>query len=268
MLPALRMGDEMAGEAGDARKRFARLAAACLAVGMVMAAGAGAAGAEVVYNNLPPMSVRDPGSQCLVTGCGVSSFGGEIEMAGTRRRITSVTAVLASFTCQSGVYTSDSCKSEPHAKFSWPATLKVFAANGNAPGALLGEATDTFSVPYKPTPNLPHGNHVGCPMTPEGRGWGTGCHISDAARVTFKGLSITAPQAVIFEISEGPGAGANGEIVNVATNNPYNGNTEQFEGGPPPTVGSDPYPSEAIVNGAPQSGWEGFQPAFKVTASS
>ena len=237
-----------------------------------LAITAGAASAAVVYKNLPPLSVKDTGSQCLA-GCGVTSFGGVVGLGGKDRHITEVIAEVSSFSCQYGIYSNDSCETVKKAQYSEQVTLKIYApkvGEENEPGALLDESTVSALVPYKPSPNV-----TGCPLTSEGRGWGSECHIGDLAKVRFAGLSAFAEEKkVVLEVElpqDGQATDVNKSgdpnIVNVATNNPYNGLTETFEGGPAPSKGFDPYPSEAVINGASETGWTGFQPAFEVQAA-
>ena len=86
------------------------MAVALLAAGALMAIAAGAASAEVIYNNVPsPL----PGNFASIGFAATSStqFGGEVEVAGAARKNPTVTVVMSSWACQSGSWSADTCSS-------------------------------------------------------------------------------------------------------------------------------------------------------------
>jgi len=244
-----------------------------------LALAAGAASAAKVYKNLPPGKTQDTESECM-NGCGHTSFGVEVELAGRDRYINSVTGELSSFSCQYGIYSNDTCETEQGAVYGEHVVLKVYEPILNEPGALLAEYEEVFAIPYKPAPNV-----HGCVNHGEGTGWGPKCHIGDLAKVKFENIGpiFAASGRVILELavpedesSRNRNLSGVPNVVNVATATPFNGVKYEYEPIPTPSKGSDPYGAEVIFGTATHPEGEsvasteeapGSVPAFEVTAS-
>jgi hypothetical protein len=223
--------------------------AAILTALCALALAASTASAAKVYKNLPAGKVKDTESECM-NGCGHTSFGVEVQLAGRDRYITAVTGVLSSFSCEEGVYSNNTCETEPGATYNELVTLRIYEPILNEPGALLGEFKGTYPVPYKPEPNV-----HGCVNHGEGSGWGPECHIGDLAKVKFEHLPsvFEASGRAILELavpedesSHDHNKSGDPNVVNVATATPFNGVKYEYEAIPAPSKGSDPYGAEVI----------------------
>src|ERR1700689_5068659 len=91
-LDQQRMETDMSGRIP---RRASKLAVAVLAVVLLSAVGAGAAGAEVMYNNIRSSSVPVLGSP----SDSVDEFGGEVQFAGTDGRSPTVAVEVESYAC-------------------------------------------------------------------------------------------------------------------------------------------------------------------------
>jgi len=129
--------------------RIVRLAAAFLAVLAVGAVMAGAASAEVVYNNIP---AKLPGNFASIGFAATSTteFGGQIELAGTARKQPTVTVVMSSWACQTGGWTTANCVSKPNKGFKVPLTVRVYNAAELSEGP-LAEQTKNIKMFYRPS---------------------------------------------------------------------------------------------------------------------
>ena len=130
--------------------RIARLCAAFLTVVAVGAVAAGAASAEVVYNNVPS---KLPGNFASIGLEATSSteFGGEIELAGTARSMPTVTVVMSSWACGTGGVGSGCTTTKANkAGFKVPQTVKIYAAGELAEGP-VAEKTKSVKMLYRPS---------------------------------------------------------------------------------------------------------------------
>ena len=140
--------------------RIARLCAAFLTVVAVGAVAAGAASAEVVYDNVPGAL---PGNFASIglAATSTTEFGGEIELAGTARSKPTVTVVMSSWACQTGSWTSGCSTPKPTKGFKVPLTVRVYAANELSEGP-VAEKTKNIKMLYRPSDDLtncPEGGH-------------------------------------------------------------------------------------------------------------
>ncbi|HYM54661.1 MAG TPA: hypothetical protein VES97_04820 [Solirubrobacteraceae bacterium] len=223
-----------------------------------LAATAGtAAGAQVIYNNIPlpfPGGMSSMAFQATQT----SEFGGQVQFAGALRARPTVTVVMSSWACQSGNWFENDCVTSPGATFTEPVTLNVYEVGaGGAPGALLASDTQTFQMPYRPS-----ANHVKCPQTgPEesGRFFLKGeCLHERVFKILFPNVPLNLPEKAIITVAyntsqygpapygalacESEPQGCPYDSLNVAVRNPG------FEATPVPTVGSDPLPEDAYIS--------------------
>jgi len=260
------------------------LAAILLAVG-ALAIGAGAASAGVAYKNTPsplPGNLPSLGFEATST----SEFGGQVELAKKRRKITSVMVDMSSWACQKGA--NATCETVRKAKFSQPITIRLYNVGpANVLGSLIYQTTQTFGIRYRPSEN------PACPLTGEGnKGWGPECFSGFLQKITFHLPGVTVPQRVIIAIAyntqnygEAPtGVAGPYNSLNVGLDSEFNEVTHKWMEFAPPTVGSDPAPTDAYLsstwggaycNEAEGTGsfrldpgcWEDFQPLFEVKAS-
>lgn len=266
--------------------RTAKLASAtlvALSALAISAATADASHSEVIYNNLNtvPTTVNglpndDTFSQSYGGG-GVTAVGNELGFAGTARELTSVKTEIDSFKCERGEYQYENCYSKPGRKFRYPLTLRIYEREpGHYRARLLGEVTQTFKMPYRPTTN------VACPATPEGKGFGSNCDVGGVlGTITFKVPDIGVGEKAFIEVRNATPE----EPVNLGLEEAYKGfSNNQFEGVPgsyTPEVGSDPLGPEKLyltcedppspfcnapAEGAFFGGYEGDLPVFEIQA--
>jgi hypothetical protein len=140
----------MESDMGARPRRAISAAVALLAVAAMAAIGAGTAGAEVVYNNVPsPL----PGNFASVGLAATSSteFGGEIELAGKARSKPTITVVMSSWACEAGGVYEGNCKTSAKSKgFKVPITVKVYNA-GELEEGPIAEMTSTKKMLYRPS---------------------------------------------------------------------------------------------------------------------
>jgi len=248
-----------------------------IATGCSAIAASAASALEIIYDNqntVPTIGARteDTFSQPF-EGAENPSIGGIVEFSGTERKLTSLTAELDSSRCQEGNYAEDTCTTHPGKKFEYTMTLKVYAVTGVLErGALLGGQTVTAKLPYRPSTN------PSCPSTPEGKGFGSNCDVGGVlSHIKFKNFKqiIMLPSQVIIELT----VPESGEEVNVGLEGAYKEydvESGEYVGVPglgAPETGSEPLANEVFVNGVASSyfkgfasGFEGYQPVFKVIA--
>ena len=159
------------------------------------AASASAAGV-VVYSNIPvalPGNFASEGFSC----CEVKEFGGQMELAGSKRNKPVVEVVMSTWACQYGSWSLNSCETPlPKKKFRWPLTLSVYeVGEKNSVGEEIGSVTKTFAMPYRPSDDP-----VNCP---EGERWYDAkeatCYHGFAVRLKFPALKVLRlPKHVIL----------------------------------------------------------------------
>jgi hypothetical protein len=137
---------------GGTPRRAISAVVALFAVMAVAAIGAGTAGAEVVYNNVPaPL----PGNFASIGLAATSSteFGGEIELAGTARSKPTVTVVMSSWACETGGVYEGTCKTaKPTKGFKVPVTIRVYNV-GELDEGPIAEKTRKVKMFYRPSSN-------------------------------------------------------------------------------------------------------------------
>jgi hypothetical protein len=136
---------------GRTPARLARLGGVMVAAVAALAMLASAANAETVYDNVPsPL----PGNFASIGLAATSSseFGGEIELAGTKRAKPTVTVVMSSWACQTGSVESNCATPKPTKGFKVPLTVKVYQADEISEGP-VAEATKMVKMLYRPTTN-------------------------------------------------------------------------------------------------------------------
>ncbi len=160
---------------------------------------AGSASAAVLYDNVPKAL---PGNFASIgfAATSTSEYGGEVEVTKTSAKKAlplTVTAVMSSWTCQTGGWSTDDCATTPGATYNWPITLKLYSvAVGGEAGALIAEETQTFAIPYRPSASpLCKGELAGTWLSTHGSGKKAthSCYNGLAAPITFAPLTVGAP---------------------------------------------------------------------------
>jgi hypothetical protein len=266
--------------------RLAATLAAALAILVLAALAAGAAGAEVIYNNIPGKSLPALGFQ----SDSVSEFGGEVQFAGSARTSPTIAVELESYACETGSVAT--CTSSPGSSFDWPVTLSVYSVGSL--GAPIARITKTFKIPYRPTESAK------CPNYGWSKGYGKECNLARGTKIKFKLPGATLPAQAVIAVayntdthgSEPTGEDGPYDSLNVAVNASYkcvkeNAATkvcenEEYEALPTaPSVGEDPLPEQVFLNttyaaidcggtlgsfGPSGDCWKYEQPAFEVSA--
>jgi hypothetical protein len=263
------------------------LAMAILAATVLSAMAAGAAGAEVIYNNIPGKSLPALGFQ----SDSVSEFGGEVQFEGTARKSPSVAVEMESYACQTGSVAT--CATTSGSSFEWPITLSIYRVGSLS--SPIERITKTFRIPYRPTESAK------CPDVGWTKGYGKECDFAKGTKIRFKLPGASLPSSAVIAVafntdthgSEPTGIDGPYDSLNVAVNATYkcideNAVTkvcenEEYEALPTgPTVGVDPLPEQVFLNttfaaidcggelgafGPSGDCWKYEQPAFEVAAS-
>jgi hypothetical protein len=175
------------------------MAAAILVVVSFSAIAAEAASAKVLYDNIPkilPANFASIGFEASST----SQLGGEVELTKTSARHAenlTVSAVMSSWACQSGGWSTDNCATTPGATFSQPITLELYRVGPlGEPVGPIAQATQTFDVPYRPSASSE------CKGELAGTWWstrGSGKHATHAcanglaSKITFAPVNVAPP---------------------------------------------------------------------------
>jgi len=201
---------------GARPRRVISAAVALVAVGAMAAIGAGTAGAEVVYNNVPsPL----PGNFASVGLAATSSteFGGEIELAGKARSKPTLTVVMSSWACESGGVYEGTCKTLKKKPFKVPVTIKVYNV-GELDEGPIAEATHNENMFYRPSSDPAHCNTETWFDAAEGR-----CYHGFAFPISVKlGKLKKMPRRSVITVSY-PHSSGPAQSLNVATSEPPEG---------------------------------------------
>jgi hypothetical protein len=297
--------------------RAVRLATALVATTATAAIAATAASAATIYDNIPgpplPGNIPSEGPEAYAW----NELGGQVQFAdsrwqsgdrqfgdsqaqstdgqdeagdrhdqsGDRARPVRVTVAMSSWACQTGHWYSGNCRTRPGARYAYPITLNLYAVNSDeSPGALLGTQTRTFAMPYRPSADPactgPNAGKWREPRT------GT-CFNGKAFTIEFAFRGVTLPGKAIISLAYNSthyGYNPVGESAACYANADPNCFYDSLNVGltSPPTVGSDPLPSDAYlyssVPGAYCDGgaggtnvfrrdagcWTGYQPSVEV----
>jgi hypothetical protein len=130
------------------RKRL--IVAALAATALVVVAGSALAAAGQSAVIFDSTAKTGPKSNLPSYGAEAYSFaqiGGEVELAGSKRKLTNAVVTLSSWACVEGAWNSG-CVTPAGAKYSLPITLNIFDGD-----QLLTSKTQTFDVSYRPSAN-------------------------------------------------------------------------------------------------------------------
>jgi hypothetical protein len=254
-------------------------------------ASSASAGAAVVYDNIPspqPGNVSSYGFEAD----SASEFGGQLGLAGTDRYSPTVTVLMSSWGCgQSGTWFAGNCVTNPGDKFSEPVTLNLYNVDpGNAPGSLIATKTQSFQIPYRPS-----ADNTNCTGANAGKWFdGTKCNNGLATPITFDmhGLGVKLPDQVIASVAYNTthyGYSPIGASACSATAKGcgYDSLNVGAQDSGSPSTGTFPLPNDAYQNASTGPGiycdngaggtgsfrldagcWTGFQPTFRVSATS
>jgi hypothetical protein len=135
------------------RGRLVVAGLAAVGVLMVMAASASA---ETVYSNVPG-TLEGNYASVGAEAYGYGEFGTQVELAGAARNGPQIEVVMSAWACQFGAWFAGTCETPSKKKFKWPMTVKLYeVGEKNQVGEKLGEATKTFSMPYRPSEDHVH----------------------------------------------------------------------------------------------------------------
>ena len=183
-------------------KKMGSLAlATSLAIGITMSALTTADAAPpsvVVYDSIGSTSPGNVPSQPFQAQQ-TSEFGDRVVLKAGPRNLTSVTALMSSWSCQSGSWNVGDCFTSPVATFSHPLTLTIYnpLSVGLGVGTTIISSTQTFDIPFRPSADSV------CTGADKGK-WsnGTACYNGFATPVTFTfDGTVVLPSDVIWGIS-------------------------------------------------------------------
>lgn len=258
---------------GKIPARVARLAGVALAAAAIFAVTASAASAaEIIYNDLeaPAGNVVSQAFEATQT----SSFGDQVEFGETARKNPTITVVMSSWACESGTWNNDNCVTKAGAKFEWPIKWDLYNVSGtNSIGSRIGGGLERFAMPYRPSASPK------CTGAEAGEWIHAGqCFNGKAFKLNMPIKGVTVPSKAIIVISfntsdygatpqrpkpcDSEPQGCPYDSLNVGVQDGFSN-----PAGTPPSPGAWPEPDVTYVNGAPESGWTGFQPLFEVKAS-
>jgi hypothetical protein len=208
----------------------AALVVAALSGGL--AANSALAG-SVVYNATPsplPPNVASLGFEATST----SEFGDYVHLAGTNRRLNTVTVTMSDWALYSD-YSSDVRYSANSTTWSHPITLNVYSshlgANG-APDTLLATTTQSITIPWRPVADPT------CSTPTAWRASDHQCYNGLAFNATFNlgGLNVQLPNDVIVGVAYN--TADYGAVPNY-TAGPYNSLNVGAADNQTPSVGTD-----------------------------
>ena len=151
----------------------------------------------VIFDNHPgtlPANLASIGPEAY----SYNEFGAQVGFDGTARKLSTATVTMSSWACQTGTWSTHDCVTTPGATYTAPITFNVYAVGtNNSVGALLATKTQTFTIPFRPSPDTVHctGNKAG--------EWydGTSCFNGKAVNITFTFAGETLPNNAIFGIA-------------------------------------------------------------------
>ena len=131
--------------------RVTKLAVAILAASALLAVAAGAASAEVVFNNNPAVNPGNVTSLQL-SQRGISELGAQVDF-GHATTPSKVSVLMSSWAC-GNLKGEAECATTPKTTFKWPITLNIYKVEANdQPGELIKSVTQSASIPYRPSPS-------------------------------------------------------------------------------------------------------------------
>ena len=136
------------------RSKLRVVAALTLAIAASLTAAASASADGIVFNSIPkPLAGDTPSVGFEATG--TSEFGGEVALAGTKRKARALVFILTSGACQFGNWQkSGHCETKPGASFPVDITARIYAPEpAEKPDKILAEKTQTLAVKYRPSSN-------------------------------------------------------------------------------------------------------------------
>jgi hypothetical protein len=161
-------------------------------------AATAAAASETVYSNVPTTLAGNYAS-VGAEAYSYAEFGGQVELAGTKRNTPQVEVVMSAWGCQFGSWFAATCETpNPKKKVKVPMTVKLYeVGEKNAVGEQLGEAKKTFAMPYRPSDDTVH--------CTEGRWYDAAentCYHGLAFKIKFSGIKVLRlPKRVIVGLS-------------------------------------------------------------------
>jgi hypothetical protein len=218
---------------------------------------------SLLYDSLVTPVPQDMFSEAFAA-TGTSEFGNYINLASSGATLSSVTATLSSWACESGSPSTNDCTTTagPGDTFPVPVTLSLYAAPATPStplGAAIGTDVQTFNVPYRPSEDDANckGPNLDNPGATEGDAngeWfnGSTCSMSLETNVTFNAADFSLlpsplPGSLVYGISY-PTTSSGESALNVAVSDDTGdaGTTNV-------TVGSDAITGDFLNSSEPQS---------------
>ena len=183
---------------GARRALTALVASVMMLAGLVGVSAQGvapvaAAPGGVIYDSIEspvPSNVPSLGFQATQTG----EFGDKVTMA-SAGALGKARVLMSSWACQTGEWNLPGCVTTPGATYPVPITFHVYAPAGNTTGvgAELLKKTQTFNIPFRPSPD-----GVNCTGGNAGKWYdGTSCNNGLAHVVEFDLTSGTTPASPV-----------------------------------------------------------------------
>ena len=161
---------------------------------------------QAIYNSIPNPLPGDAYLSLGLQAAGANEVGdGLIFTMGSSRQLTTVSVVLSSFACTSGVWSNvdtgpNPCVTSPqNATFPQAVTLNIYSVNPGPPpepGTKIATITTTFNIKYRPSSDYNHCDPVGPFATPfiyaDGESW-----FDESSQLCYHGLA----QIITFDLT-------------------------------------------------------------------
>jgi Collagen triple helix repeat (20 copies) len=196
----------------------------------------------VVYSNLPSSLIDNPVSEGFAADS-VAEFGGEYHLATGARTNPLVQVEMSSWACETGEWNTNCATNNPGSTFSTPITLNIYSVDNGKPGNLLATDTQTFNIPFRPTPS---GTAV-CGNDTQYQARDGKCQNGFPNLISFDmgGFHVALPDDVIVSVAFNTQA-AGGDPTGV--DGPYDSLNVGLVDDGTPTTGSDPAAGTVFTN--------------------
>lgn len=182
----------------------------------------------------------------------LTDLGDRVKLAAdTPRQLRGVTVAMSSWACESGTWSTSDCVTTPGATFTHPITLNIYKADGTT---LLATKTQTFTMPFRPTPS-------GCGDHRWKAADGV-CYSGFGFKIDFDftASGVTLPDEVIYKVAYNTNTRGPAPLHETGPWDALNIGT--YAMGVNPSIGTDPDPGFLIWNSVPKD--VGTDPAEEV----
>ncbi|MBX3067977.1 MAG: hypothetical protein KF844_04955 [Cryobacterium sp.] len=233
-----------------------------------------------IFDDYPAAAPNYPSLGYEATG--TSEFGDLVQFGGTDRTLKDITVSFSSWACEAGGWQA-ACQTTPGSGYQHPIKVTFYQVNTGTnpptPGTVLGSITDSVTVPFRPS-----ADGVNCTGGNSGKWYDTATAscVSGLAfdwTFDFSALNITLPSQVIVGIAfDTEHYGYNP----LGVDGPYDSLNVSARAVAPPTVGTND-DTTVYLNSATNSsyndngvgginvfradsGWDGYNPIFRINA--